>query len=322
MEVKIKNKLTAYYRAINFAEKHGNKKKLIALKTKLMQLEKQFWTLYINSRRSLFDLSGLPSVIYKDVVLFNVISDKYEIEKNRINLSVGLSAGNYDIYNSGYPLITDKEITVVDTSKTTQRANVLLPKKHPKQDTSNSLPKGTLINTDNYFSIELTVPKPSKKARKRNYKTIVRRDKKGVLLKKRYKIDSKEYHYLRGGLIKTVNRIPIQRYGNNTYITIDKFRTIVDYLESITMRDLYNEIIRTSVRCQHCNRRATIKQRENSLGCSQCARVGYTVKNYRIRYFYVNSFIRYELNELTGKVRKQIETARGFNTIMQGTINH
>jgi hypothetical protein len=246
------------------------------------------------------------TVITRDITILNLCNDTYDITLNA------------DIYGTDFPLCTDRLQATVHKQKSKQ-ANLLLREKHPRQDTSTSFPKIAYNASTNYFNTQLAEVKESKpRQAKKRYRTIVRRKSRhGKTLKKRYRIDHKDLMLL--SVYKPKSRAVVRK-KDTTYLQIDRFRKVTDYLESITLNFLYNEKIKTIVTCKLCGVKNSLLSYDNSLGCRKCSRVGYNVRQYRIRYYYFSNYVRYELNELTGKVKKQIETNNGYKTVFTGKI--
>jgi uncharacterized CHY-type Zn-finger protein len=348
-----KKYIKAYRKAVRIALKRDNCKakrdKCLLLSNKLFKLERLYWQELFTMpvKRKTIDIPMVDFVLLNlDVVIENPTGSTYNLSINDIKTATGLVAGNHDIYETGYPLPTDVETVLVDTTQQRKTVPVLQRIKLKNQDTTGTLPKhvsfsstdatdykkitsNRLIDTSykeirnrhgKYIGHGLRKPTP----RKKSFQEIVRRKTRhGRNLKKRFIVEEKDLIYLFHGQkkgYKATSRKVVKRVKDKHYIHLTRFSKITDYLESITLDFLYDEKIRTSVICSRCNRRATLKQYENRLDCTQCYKKSYKVTTYRIRYFYLDNFTRYELNEKTGVIKKQVETFHGFKTLYHGKL--
>ena len=347
-------KIKAYRKALSIAHNRDNSQakndKCLLLANKLFTIEREYWNILLAKpvKRNEFTIPVIDfNLLSLDVTIQNPVGATYELSINDIRLATGLTSGNRDVYGTGFPLPTDKETVRIDTTFQVKSIRVLHRVRDKNQDTNGTFPvhakqipdKVTDYNKISSDGLFDTSYKPvfngdgvllgyglkKSRSRKKHYQTVVRRKTRdGVNLKARYMVEERDLIYLFHGQkkgYKATSRKLLKSGKDKHYISLTKFKTITDYLESITLNFLYNEKIRTYVKCKHCNRRATLKQVENSLGCSQCNKVGYNVTSYRIRYFYLDNFTRYELNERTGLIKKQVETFHGFKTLYHGKIS-
>lgn len=309
----MEKKINAYNKAFFLACKHKNERKRNAIADKLHLLEYTYWERIIKDsehREKKINIPLLTShTAYHDVNIINLACG-YDITENK------------DIYGSDFPLCTDKVYTHVTSGIDTVRANYLIKDKHANQDITGTPPQYEQIDSANYFAVEKEHTKYTPRVRKKRWRTIVRK-KHGSeeILKTRYKIEQKDLMYLLGGVAGYNRSVKVTKHRDSFYLAVDQFRIVTDYLSSISLDTLYSEKIRSLVICQSCkSRKNYLSSYENNLSCRFCGQVNYKLKTYRIRYFYINVFIRYELNELKGVVRKQIETSHGFKVIYEGKI--
>jgi hypothetical protein len=329
------SKIDAYYNAIRYAYLYYNKtkdrryiRKVYALSNRLHRLEKQYWDSIqkqmdknkkiIASKRITVPLSDV-SVLYQDMVIMS-LSDKENLAYfNQYELEV-----NADIYGTDCPLFHDRQTVQRDRIPEKRKTSLLKRDRVKGQDTRGTLPTGTFKDTSDWLStLGRVYRKDSPRQTKTRYRTIVRRKSRhGKTLKKRYKISHKDLMLLLGGVIKNVKTSVITKDKNHTFLRIDKFLSVTNYLESISLPQLYNEKIRSVITCKSCGtKKNTLKQYENFLACKACFQINYNLGQYRIRYYYLDNFIRYELNEYKGTIKKQIETENGFKTLFQGNIS-
>jgi hypothetical protein len=307
------------YQQLKLLDIRKNSKQFNALANELLKLEKEYYNNLIaeqeksKSKHSKIIAPDIDSVVMnQDITVINLISDNYMVSSNK------------DIYESSFVLPTDKLYRLIKPPKDTIKTNILIKKKSPLQDTRGNIPAGSYIDKDNRFNYKREKVKHTKAPKKKVYLEIVRKSK-GKLKKKRYRITKEDYLLITNQLsgYNKAERINT-RIKNTFYLQADKFRAITAYMESISLDYLYNEKIRSSVYCKSCScnnrRKNTLSAFDNGLSCSNCGKQSLAVKHYRIRYYYINNFVRYELNELNGIISKQIETANGFAVIYKGAI--
>ena len=235
MLFKLQNKINAYNKAYHLAIASKNTVKAKQITNKIHQFDYQLWQVIKgNKTTDTLRFSKLPQLNYTNDVFYHdiIINSLFlpGISRARINKLVrskNVITGNYPTEIGGYNrLATPCRI--------------------------GNRPEYEHVDTNNYFNIERALVPKYKHKRKKTHYTIVRKHK-GHIQRKRYKIEKRDY-------IMLTNQIPgykpavliTTRKDNTVYLTVDTLKHIVEYFESFTVWQLYQERIRSYVVCINC----------------------------------------------------------------------